>query len=78
VQVLRESSGCKRLLYAQHVEREGRRFFAEVCSHDLEGIVAKRKLDIYKDDGNSWLKIKSGLPYTSHIHFNKIRLKFVS
>ena len=26
---------------------------------DLEGIVAKRKLGIYKDNGNSWLKIKN-------------------
>ena len=28
-------------------------------THDLEGIVAKHKLGIYKDDGNSWLKIKN-------------------
>jgi hypothetical protein len=26
---------------------------------DLEGIVAKRKLGIYKDDGNNWIKIKN-------------------
>jgi len=25
----------------------------------LEGIVAKRRLGIYTDDGNSWLKIKN-------------------
>jgi len=25
----------------------------------LEGIVAKRKLGIYKDDGNAWLKVKN-------------------
>jgi hypothetical protein len=28
----------------------------KVLTPDLEGIVAKRKLRIYKDDGNSWLK----------------------
>jgi bifunctional non-homologous end joining protein LigD len=48
-----------RLMYAQHVEGEGKQMFAEICVRDLEGIVAKRKLGIYKDDGNSWLKIKN-------------------
>jgi ATP-dependent DNA ligase len=37
----------------------GKHFFEEICVRDLEGIVAKRKLGIYKDDGNSWLKIKN-------------------
>ena len=32
----------------------------EICAGDLEGIVAKRKLGIYKDDGNSWLKASDG------------------
>ena len=32
---------------------------AEVCSHDLEGIVAKRKLGTYKDSARNWLKIKN-------------------
>jgi bifunctional non-homologous end joining protein LigD len=50
---------CSRLLYAQHVEQHGKAFFAEICARDLEGIVAKRKLGIYKDDGNSWLKVKN-------------------
>jgi len=48
---------CSRLLYAQHIEQHGKGFFAEICARDLEGIVAKRKLGIYKDDGN----IPSGL-----------------
>jgi len=52
-------SDCKRLMFAQHIDREGKRFFAEVCTRDLEGIVAKRKMGIYKDNGNSWLKIKN-------------------
>ena len=54
-----KSSGCKRLLYAEHIEREGKRFFAKICSRDLEGIVAKRKMGIYKDDGTGWLKVKN-------------------
>jgi bifunctional non-homologous end joining protein LigD len=50
---------CERLLYAQHIEGAGKKFFEEICARDLEGIVAKRKTGIYKDDGNSWLKIKN-------------------
>src|SRR5215472_12304639 len=30
-----------------------------ICHRDLEGIVAKRRLAIYKDDGKPWLKIKN-------------------
>src|SRR5215469_5063216 len=37
----------------------GKRLFEENCNRGLEGIVAKRKLSIYKDDGQSWLKIKN-------------------
>jgi bifunctional non-homologous end joining protein LigD len=58
-----KSSGCKRLFYAQHIEREGKRFFAEICSRDLEGVVAKRRLGIYKEDATGWLKIKNR-PYS--------------
>ena len=47
------------MLYAQHIEQRGKSLFAEICARDLEGIVAKRKLGIYKDDGNSWLKVKN-------------------
>ena len=54
-----QASRCERILYAQHVEGEGKRMFQEVCAHDLEGIVAKRRLGIYKDDGNAWLKVKN-------------------
>lgn len=52
-------SECPRLLYAQHFEKCGKKFFAEICRRDLEGIVAKRKLGVYKDDGNTWLKVKN-------------------
>jgi len=48
-----------RLMYAQHVEGEGKDLFLEICRNDLEGVVAKRKMGIYKDDGNSWVKIKN-------------------
>jgi bifunctional non-homologous end joining protein LigD len=54
-----QAAKCPRLLYAQHVPQHGKDFFAEICARDLEGIVAKRKLGIYKDDGNSWLKVKN-------------------
>jgi hypothetical protein len=33
--------------------------FVEICARDPEGIGAKLKLGIYKDDGNGWLKIKN-------------------
>ena len=48
-----------RLMYAQHVEKDGKDLFEEICRGDLEGIVAKRKASIYKDDGTGWLKIKN-------------------
>ena len=54
-----QASRCERILYAQHVEGEGKRMFEETCARDLEGIVAKRRLGIYKDDGNAWLKVKN-------------------
>lgn len=56
---LLQSANCAQIIYAQHIETEGKRFFKEICAMDLEGIVAKRKLGIYKDNGNSWLKIKN-------------------
>jgi ATP-dependent DNA ligase len=46
-------------MYAQHVEKDGKDLFDEICRRDLEGIVAKRKASIYKDDGTGWLKIKN-------------------
>jgi bifunctional non-homologous end joining protein LigD len=57
--LLVQSSNCASIFYAQHIESEGKRMFAEICARDLEGIVAKRKMGIYKDDGNNWLKIKN-------------------
>ena len=56
---LLKSSKSERILYAQHIGRSGKELFVEVCSDDLEGIVAKRKLGTYKDSARNWLKIKS-------------------
>jgi bifunctional non-homologous end joining protein LigD len=61
-QSLRElikKSGCERLIYAQHIETEGIAFFEEICARDLEGIVCKKKLSIYKSSGTGWLKVKN-------------------
>jgi bifunctional non-homologous end joining protein LigD len=52
-------SRCPRLLYAQHVEGGGRELFNEICRCDLEGIVAKRKMGVYREDRPDWLKIKN-------------------
>jgi ATP-dependent DNA ligase len=49
----------ERIIYAQHIEGDGKIFFQEVCANDLEGIVAKRKHGIYKSNGIGWLKIKN-------------------
>jgi ATP-dependent DNA ligase len=54
-----ERNKPERIIYAQHVEREGKLSFEEVCNNDLEGIVAKRKLGIYKSNAIGWLKIKN-------------------
>jgi len=45
------SSKCTRILYADHIEQFGKRFFGEICGRDLEGIVAKRKFSVYKNNG---------------------------
>jgi len=57
-QLLRRS-GNGSILYAQHVEGRGKEFFNEICRCGLEGIVAKRKMGVYKDDGTAWVKIKN-------------------
>ena len=49
----------ERIIYAQHVEGDGKLLFEEICNNDLEGIVAKRKHGIYKSNGIGWLKIKN-------------------
>jgi bifunctional non-homologous end joining protein LigD len=47
------------IIYAQHIEDQGIGLFEEICSRDLEGIVAKRRLGIYKNNGLGWKKIKN-------------------
>ena len=38
-----QRSRCHAIIYAQHIEDQGIGLFEEICSRDLEGIVAKRK-----------------------------------
>jgi bifunctional non-homologous end joining protein LigD len=52
LQRLIQSSDTIRILFAQHVEGRGREFFKEICQRGLEGMVAKRKHSVYKDDGD--------------------------
>jgi bifunctional non-homologous end joining protein LigD len=49
----------ERLMYCDHVERDGESLFSLACENDLEGIVAKRKFDPYLPDQVSWLKIRN-------------------
>jgi ATP dependent DNA ligase domain len=48
---------CSEIIYAQHVEGQGKLMFEEVCERNLEGIVCKRKRSIYAEHG--WIKIKN-------------------
>jgi bifunctional non-homologous end joining protein LigD len=44
------------LLYADHVEQNGKEFFRLICDRDLEGVVAKYRYGAY---GDSWWKIRN-------------------
>jgi ATP-dependent DNA ligase len=50
---------CRHRFLAHHILANGVSFFEEICARDLEGIVAKRKRGVYRDDGKDWLKIKN-------------------
>ena len=50
---------CREILYAHHIVGDGVGLFEEICARDLEGIIAKRKRGVYRDDGKDWLKIKN-------------------
>jgi hypothetical protein len=50
-----ERNKPERIIYAQHVEGDGKLLFEEICNNDLEGIVAKRKHGIYKSNSIGWL-----------------------
>jgi bifunctional non-homologous end joining protein LigD len=39
-----------RILYLDHIEKHGQRFFEKVCALDLEGVVAKRKTSLLGGD----------------------------
>jgi bifunctional non-homologous end joining protein LigD len=52
-----ERSECSEILYAQHIERNGKLLFEEVRERNLEGVVAKRRMSVYAEHG--WLKIKN-------------------
>jgi bifunctional non-homologous end joining protein LigD len=52
-----DRSGCSEILYAQHVDQNGKLLFEEVCERNLEGMVAKRRMSVYAEHG--WLKIKN-------------------
>jgi bifunctional non-homologous end joining protein LigD len=52
-----ERSEYSQILYAQHIEGNGKLFFEEVCERNLEGVVAKRRMSVYAQHG--WLKIKN-------------------
>lgn len=50
------------VLYARHIEHDGRKLFALACALDLEGIVAKHREGVYLDGTTgrtSWVKIKN-------------------
>jgi bifunctional non-homologous end joining protein LigD len=54
-----KKSKNKEILFAHHIVANGVGFFEEICARDLDGIVAKRKRGVYRDDGKDWLKIKN-------------------
>ena len=43
----------------RHVDSAGTELFNEIRRCDLEGIVAKRKIGMYREDRPDWLKIKN-------------------
>ncbi len=50
-----------RILYSEHLERQGEQLFDFACQHDLEGVVAKWKHGSYLPNSNAttWIKIKN-------------------
>lgn len=59
LQRLIHRSACSEIIYAQHIEGQGKLLFEEVCERNLEGVVCKRKRSIYAEHG--WIKIKNPL-----------------
>jgi bifunctional non-homologous end joining protein LigD len=57
LKMLIDRSDCSEILYAQHIEENGKLLFDETVERNLEGIVAKRRIGVYAEHG--WLKIKN-------------------
>jgi ATP-dependent DNA ligase len=55
---LLENSKLPGVIYADLIEQQGTALYREVCEHDLEGIVCKRKDSIYSSKSR-WLKVKN-------------------
>lgn len=56
----RRAGGTERLLYCDHVAREGEELFRLAVEHDLEGIVAKHKHSPYgQEQKTTWFKIRN-------------------
>jgi bifunctional non-homologous end joining protein LigD len=49
----------ERIIYCDHVEKDGEGLFRLACEHDLEGIVAKHKQNPYLAEHANWLKIRN-------------------
>lgn len=49
----------ERLLYCDHIDQDSEGLFRLACEQDLEGIVAKRKLDPYLPAHAQWIKIRN-------------------
>jgi bifunctional non-homologous end joining protein LigD len=52
---------AKRMMYVDHITQNGKAMFAEVCKRDMEGIVAKPAIGLYRNvrGETPWLKIKN-------------------
>jgi len=48
-----------RLIYCDHVERDGEAVFRLACKKDLEGIVAKHKYGLYLAEQAQWLNTRN-------------------
>jgi bifunctional non-homologous end joining protein LigD len=46
-----ERSECSEILYAQHIEGNGKLLLQEVIERNVEGIVAKRRIGVYAEHG---------------------------
>lgn len=69
-----------RVLYSDHLDREGQQLFEFACQQDLEGIVAKWKHGSYlpNSTATTWIKIKNPA-YSQwegrHEHFERVQHK---